>query len=140
MTDSEIDLVDGTVLAYQASPHEGLVYVTVTGPDEDQPMIVMFDRDDLDALNRARTELKRGPAEPDPGSVLQILAASRADQFVYDRVEYRYNALEEKWLAWGRVDIDEDCAPDGELCTRCNGYHNPQPGTTFVTARNWWSK
>jgi hypothetical protein len=31
------------------------------------------------------------------------------------------------------------CAPDGEYCHRCNGTHNPRPGTTFVTSRNWWS-
>ncbi|WP_193046813.1 HNH endonuclease [Mycolicibacterium baixiangningiae] len=30
-------------------------------------------------------------------------------------------------------------ASNGHLCTGCNGYHNPGPGTTFITARNWWS-
>ncbi|TXI53389.1 MULTISPECIES: hypothetical protein [Mycolicibacter] len=123
MTDNEIDLVDGTVLAYQASPHEGLVYVTVTGPDEDKPMILGFDHDDLAALNRARKELKRHRPEPDPGGILRVLnEASRLDSFIHDRVEYRYNSLEGKWLAWGRVDTDDD----------------PEPGTTWTTDRKWW--
>jgi hypothetical protein len=30
-----------------------------------------------------------------------------------------------------------DSAPDGQHCTRCNGIHNPQPGTTFITSRTW---
>lgn len=29
------------------------------------------------------------------------------------------------------------CAPDGQLCTRCNGVHNPRPGCTFETSRRW---
>lgn len=126
MTDNEIDLVDGTVLAYQASPHEGLVYVTVTGPDEDKPMILGFDRDDLDALNRARKELKRHRTEPDPGGILRVLnEASRLDSFVYDRVEYRYSPSD-GWLAWGRVDdLDNDPEP-------------PEPTVTRTTDRKWW--
>jgi hypothetical protein len=40
-----------------------------------------------------------------------------------------------------RVVADDDdtskCAPDGQHRTRCNGTHNPAPGTTFVTARHW---
>ena len=31
------------------------------------------------------------------------------------------------------------CAPDGLHCTQCQGIHNPQPGVTFMTSRNWWS-
>jgi hypothetical protein len=31
------------------------------------------------------------------------------------------------------------CAPDGQHCRQCNGVHNPQPGITFVTSRNWWT-
>lgn len=123
MNDNQIEPIDGSVYALDVRPDEGIAYVTIAGPDDDQPMIVMFDREDLDALNRARKELKRGSAEPDPGAVLQILnEASRHDTFVHDRVEYRYNPLEGKWLAWGRVDIDED----------------PEPGTTWTTDRKWW--
>lgn len=106
-----VDLVDGTVYAYQASPHEGLVYVTVAGPDEDRPMIVCFDRADLDTLNMARKELRdarrKRNTEPDPGSVLAILQAARGDHFVHDRVEYRRDHRTGEWVAWGRTDIDE---------------------------------
>lgn len=102
---TELEPVDGSIYAFQCSPHEGLVYVTIAGPDEDKPMIVAFDRNDLDHLKAARKELRAGVRpEPDPGSVLEILKASRADTFVYDRVEYRYNALAGEWVAWGRVD------------------------------------
>lgn len=105
-----IEPVDGSVYAYQVSPHEYLAYVTVAGPDEDKPMILGFDLADLDQLNAARKELRAGvkklKAEPDPGAVLAILDAWRPDRFVYDRVEYRYSPTEGKWLAWGRVDID----------------------------------
>ncbi|KKB99598.1 hypothetical protein [Mycolicibacter arupensis] len=115
--------VDGTVYVLDARPDEGIAYITIAGPDEDHPMIVMFDRDDLDALNRVRKELKCHRPEPDPGAVLRILnEASRHDIFVHDRVEYRYNSLEGKWLAWGRVDTDDD----------------PQPATTRTTSRKWW--
>jgi hypothetical protein len=112
MTDNNIlEPVDGSVYAYQVSPHEGLAYVTIAGPDEDKPMILGFDLADLDQLKHARKELRAGVTalkhEPDPGAVLAILEASRADRFVWDRVEYRYNPLEGKWLAWGRVDIDD---------------------------------
>lgn len=31
------------------------------------------------------------------------------------------------------------CAPDGLPCATCNGTHNPAPGVTFVTSRNWWT-
>lgn len=34
-------------------------------------------------------------------------------------------------------DVTIRCAPDGELCYRCNGTHNPYPGCTYVTDRNW---
>lgn len=108
--DNSIEPVDGSVYAYQVSPHEGLVYVTIAGPDEDKPMIVGFDRVDLDHLNAARKELRDGVKKgPDPGAVLQILnEASRCDSFIHDRVEYRYSPLEGKWVAWGRTDITED--------------------------------
>lgn len=29
------------------------------------------------------------------------------------------------------------CAPAGQHCPHCNGTHNPAPGVTFITARNW---
>jgi hypothetical protein len=32
---------------------------------------------------------------------------------------------------------DDKCAPDGQICDRCQGTHNPQPGVTFVTSRKW---
>lgn len=33
------------------------------------------------------------------------------------------------------------CATDGQPCANCNGaLHNPQPGITFITGRNWWDK
>lgn len=50
--------VDGSVFAYQVSPGDGLVYVTIAGPDEEKPMIIAFDRADLDVLNTARRELR----------------------------------------------------------------------------------
>lgn len=31
------------------------------------------------------------------------------------------------------------CAPNGQHCALCNGTHNPTPGVTFVSARNWWA-
>ncbi|WP_396929183.1 HNH endonuclease [Mycolicibacterium sp.] len=32
------------------------------------------------------------------------------------------------------------CATEGP-CANCNGaQHNPQPGVTFITHRNWWDK
>ncbi|MBN7544907.1 hypothetical protein [Mycobacteroides abscessus] len=107
-----LEPVDGSVYAYQVSPHEGLAYVTVAGPDEDQPMILGFDLADLDQLNAARKELRAGikklKAEPDPGEVLRILAASRSESFIYDRVEYHYDPLAGEWVAWGRVDKEEN--------------------------------
>ncbi|WP_083208399.1 HNH endonuclease [Mycobacterium malmoense] len=31
-------------------------------------------------------------------------------------------------------------APDGQPCPACaDGIHNPQPGVTFITGRNWWT-
>jgi hypothetical protein len=30
-------------------------------------------------------------------------------------------------------------APDGQPCTTCHGTHNPAPGVTYITGRNWWS-
>lgn len=58
MPDNTIEPVDGSVYAYQASPHEALVYVTIAGPDEDKPMLVAFDLADLKSLAAARIELK----------------------------------------------------------------------------------
>lgn len=55
--------IDGSVLAYQVEPDSGLVAVTLDG-GERAPMIVLFDRDDLDALNRARKELKAATIRP----------------------------------------------------------------------------
>ncbi|CAA0120967.1 Uncharacterised protein [Mycolicibacterium vanbaalenii] len=110
-TENTIEPVDGSVYAYQVTPHEGLAYVTIAGPDEDKPMIVAFDRDDLDHLKAARKELRAAGVKkaPDPGAVLQILnEANRRDSFIHDRVEYRYIPLEGKWVAWGRTDITED--------------------------------
>ncbi|OWL92824.1 hypothetical protein B7435_33415 [Mycolicibacterium peregrinum] len=113
MSDNTIlEPVDGSVYAYQASPHEGLVFVSIAGPDEDKPMIIGFDLADLDHLKAARKELRQGISrldkqpEPDPGAVLQILnAANNTDRFIHDRVEYRHNG--QNWVAWGRVDIED---------------------------------
>lgn len=106
MKRNTVDL-DGTVYAYAVDHDLKLVSVTIAGYSDEQPTVVMFDKDDLDTLNAARKELKRGPAEPDPGAVLSILeAASHTDRFVYDRVEYRLT--EDKWVAWGRTDITTD--------------------------------
>ena len=30
-------------------------------------------------------------------------------------------------------------APDGQHCGECNGVHNPAPGITFTTPRDWWT-
>lgn len=32
---------------------------------------------------------------------------------------------------------NQNCAPDGQHCDRCNGVHNPYPGCAFVTSRTW---
>ena len=45
------------------------------------------------------------------------------------------SAYERRVLA--ALDYPLDHAPDGEVCFRCYGTHNPYPGCTFVTARNW---
>lgn len=55
---TQLEPIDGSVYAYQVSPHENLVYVTIAGPDEDKPMIVAFDSKDLDYLKAARKELR----------------------------------------------------------------------------------
>lgn len=136
MKNNSVDL-NGTIYSYEIDHELKLVKASIAGYTDEQPTIVVFDQEDLRTLSRARKELKHGPTEPDPGAVLSILAASRSDRFVYDRVEYRYDPKDGKWVAWGRVDIDGDCAPDGEHCKLCNGTHNPAPGVTFVTARNW---
>lgn len=57
---NRIEPIDGSVYVYETCPDEGIVYVTIAGPDEDRPLIVMFDREDLAALNHARKALKRG--------------------------------------------------------------------------------
>ncbi len=112
MKNNTIEPVDGSVYAYQVSPHEGLAYVTIAGPEEDKPMIVAFDREDLDHLKAARKELRAGveaKREPDPGAVLQILnEANLGDSFIHDRVEYRHIPLERKWVAWGRTDTADE--------------------------------
>lgn len=127
MKHNTVDL-DGTIYAYQIDHDLNLVSVTIAGYSDQQPTIVMFDKDDLDTLNNARKELKRGrPTEPDPGAVLEILAAaSRADRFVYDRVEYRYNPKAGTWLAWGRVDTEDDepvCECDEAGCPNFHVDH-----------------
>jgi hypothetical protein len=53
-----LEPVDGSVFAYQVSPSEGMVYVTIAGPDDKKPIIVAFDREDLNVLRSARRELK----------------------------------------------------------------------------------
>lgn len=58
--------IDGSVYAYQVEPDEALVYATIAGPDDDRPLIVMFDLADLDALKRARRELKGALKESRP--------------------------------------------------------------------------
>ncbi|MGB3675400.1 MAG: hypothetical protein WA988_13260 [Candidatus Nanopelagicales bacterium] len=115
MTNNILEPVDGSVYASQISPHEGLAYVTVAGPDDDRPMILGFDLADLDALKAARKDLRQGIArlkqqpEPDPGAVLQIInAANNRDSFVHDRVEYRYDPNAGEWSAYRRVDIEDD--------------------------------
>ncbi|QZT54611.1 hypothetical protein [Mycolicibacterium austroafricanum] len=107
---AELEPVDGSVYAYQVSPHENLVYVTIAGPDEDKPQIVAFDAEDFRHLDAAHKELRAAREslpEPDPAAILKILnEKSRCDVFTHDRVEYRYNPLAGEWVAWGRVDID----------------------------------
>ncbi|TMS50966.1 hypothetical protein [Mycobacterium sp. DBP42] len=127
MTDNILEPVDGTVYAYQVAPHECLAYVTIAGPDEDEPMIIGFDLADLNHLKAARKELRAGakalkgrPTEPDPGAVLQILSAARSGHFVHDRVEYRYDTERGEWVAWGRTDVD-----------------NPEPPREFETDLTW---
>lgn len=113
-----IEPIDGTVYVTDVHHDDGIAYVTIAGCGE-QPTIVMFDKDDLDTINAARKELKRGrPSDPDPGAVLDILnAAGVSNQFVYDRVEYRYT--DGNWVAQCRVDdtLDEPvCECDEAFC------------------------
>lgn len=117
MTEHNIlEPVDGSIYAWQISPHEGLSYVTVAGPDEDRPMIIGFDLADLDRLKQVRKELRQGVArlkgqpEPDPGAVLEILHAAdkSEDRFVHDRVEFRRDPETWAWTAYRRVDIEDD--------------------------------
>lgn len=122
MKRNTVDL-DGTVYAYDIDHDLKLASVTIAGYSDEHPTVVMFDKDDLDTLNDARKELKRGPAEPDPGTVLSILnAAGLTNQFIYDRVEYRL--LEGKWVAYQRVDIEDDVC-DCDDCDNpfCPRYH-----------------
>jgi hypothetical protein len=44
-------------------------------------------------------------------------------------------AYEKRVLA--QLDSPVECAPDGQVCFRHYGTHNPHPGCTFVTARRW---
>ena len=57
-TSSSIPGPTDCIYAWQISPHEGLAYVTIAGPDEDKPMILGFDLADLDHLKAARKELR----------------------------------------------------------------------------------
>lgn len=50
------NLIDGTVLAYQAGPAG--MYVTVGGNDLEQPLILAFDAEDVAALRRAIAEVE----------------------------------------------------------------------------------
>ncbi len=128
MTDNNIlEPVDGSIYAWQISPHEGLAYVTVAGPDEDRPMILGFDLADLDRLKQVRKELRHGVArlkaqpEPDPGAVLEILhAADNRDNFTFDRVQYRRDPETWAWTAYRRVDIEDD---------------EPKPRPTYLNPR-----
>lgn len=128
MTEHNIlEPVDGTIYSWLTSPREGLSYVTVAGPDEDRPMIIGFDLADLDRLKQVRKELRQGVArlkaqpEPDPGAVLQIInAANNRDNFIYDRVEYRYDPNAGEWSAYRRVDIEDD---------------EPKPRPTYLNPR-----
>jgi hypothetical protein len=107
MTDNYPREIDGTILAWQVDHANRLATVTVEGSFDGNPTTIMFEEEDLRELNRARKELKRGPAEPDPGKVIAILnAAGLSNQFVYDRVEYRL--IEREWVAYQRVDIADD--------------------------------
>lgn len=126
MKNNTVDL-DGTVYAYQIDHDLKLVSVTIAGYSDEQPTIVMFDRDDLDTLNTARKELKRGPAEPDPAAVLDILnAAALSNRFVHDRVEYRL--VKGEWVAYQRVDTTDDepvCECDEAFCPNFHVQHTP---------------
>lgn len=110
--------LDGTILSYELDHEFKVATVTVEGTFDGRPTHIMFSKDDLDTLNAARKELKRGPSDPDPGAVLDILnAAGVSNQFVYDRVEYRYT--DGNWVAQCRVDdtLDEPvCECDEAFC------------------------
>ncbi|MBP2455189.1 hypothetical protein [Mycolicibacterium lutetiense] len=117
-----IEPIDGTVYITDVYHDEGLVYVTIAGPHKDQPVIIMFDREDLQAIETAHEDLKRelrpraldffnttkGEPDPNPAAVLDILnAPKRNGRFIHDRVEYRYDTGRTEWVAWGRTDIDD---------------------------------
>lgn len=57
-TPHQITSIDGSIYAYEVAPGRDLVYVTIAGYGPD-PLVIPFDSDDLDALNRARKELKQ---------------------------------------------------------------------------------
>lgn len=120
-------ILDGSVWATETRHDEALVYVTIAGGD--RPLIILFDREDLQAIAIAHESLKQGPQacpchitdtnapaldffntdpEPDPAAVLDVLNAPKHDgRFIHDRVEYRYDTARTQWVAWGRTDIDD---------------------------------
>lgn len=109
MNNNTVEL-NGSVYTYEIDHDLKLATVTIAGYGDD-PVQVIFDADDLRALNAVRKELKRGPAkpDPDPGAVLQILhLANHNEHFTHDRVEYRYDHEQNEWVAWGRTDIDDE--------------------------------
>lgn len=110
--------LDGTILAYELDHEFKVATVTVEGTFDGRPTHIMFSKGDLDTLNEARKELKRGPSEPDPAAVLDILnAAGLSNRFVHDRVEYRL--LKGEWVAYQRVDTTDDepvCECDEAFC------------------------
>jgi hypothetical protein len=115
--------LDGSILSYQLDHEYKLITVTVEGTFDGRPTHIMFSKDDLDTLNAARKELKKGPSEPDPGAVLSVLnAAGVSNRFIYDRVEYRYTDGE--WVAQRRVDTEDDDVPVCECDEAwCPNFH-----------------
>jgi hypothetical protein len=55
------DIINGTVFVTDTRHDDALVYTTIEGNDLDRPMIIAFDRDDLDAIGAAYETLKQGP-------------------------------------------------------------------------------
>lgn len=74
MTNDINEPIDGSVFAYSVNPHDGIAYVTIAGSEPDSPMVIGFDLADLDALKRARKELRSEIAKFQPRRIRRAVS------------------------------------------------------------------